>query len=251
MRFLPLQSLPPYVSDFIGPVQEKAYDLEKFFTNTTDTFLTITKLKDKHSELQQKRITWKTKQHLINSLEQDNTVLRKILGFRRRSYYRLIPAEVIARSAENWFAYLTINRGSSDGLRKNLPVINEEGLVGRIVEVGKDYSKVLTITAPQSRISIKDRQTGDLGIAIGRLHHPLQLKYINNTATITPNNTITTSGISDIFPKGILVGNVKKVRKEKYNVFQKVEVTPAVNFSKVRYVFIVVGRKKIVKKDEK
>ncbi|MFC1517343.1 rod shape-determining protein MreC [Candidatus Margulisiibacteriota bacterium] len=227
-------------------LQQKTVDLEKVLENSGDTFLTITKIKDKQADLKKEQLQWKTTQHIINSLEMDNRQLRKMLRLRTRSRYLLIPAEVIGRSPENWFSYLTLNRGSAAGLKKNLPVINEEGLVGKIVEVGPNYCKVLTITAPQSRISIMDLESRDLGIAQGRLHHPLKLNYIANTATVKKEDRIITSGISNIFPKGLLVGMITKVKKEKYNVFQKVEVSPAVNFSKLHYVFILTGRKRIV-----
>ncbi|MBU0581183.1 MAG: rod shape-determining protein MreC, partial [Candidatus Margulisbacteria bacterium] len=230
---LPLKSLPPYISSYVAFFQEKVFSFEKFLGNAGDTFLVIAKLKDKSAELQKEKLFWKTTTQLISSLEEDNNYLRKILRFQYRTPYTLIPAEIIARSPENWFSYFTLNQGKKTGVKLNQAVINEEGLVGKIIEVGDNYSKVLTITAPQSRVSIVAVNSGDLGLAQGYLHHPLKLNYIANNAEINPEDIIKTSGISNFFPKGIMVGKVIKVKKDKYQIFQKVDVEPAVNFSKL------------------
>lgn len=119
-------------------------------------------------------------------------------------------------------------------------MINEEGLVGRVFEVSQFSSKVLLINDPSSAVSIVDASTGDMAIASGNSIGPLTVKYMPAGAEIKAGDRIVTSGMSDIFPKGILVGTVKSFSKKDYDIFQKIEVSPAVNFSRLDKLFVVV-----------
>lgn len=219
--------------------------------NVRDTFLVIALKRETAHQQEGQYLLQKSKDQLLAALEYDNQQLRSMLYFKRLAPLTLVAAEVIARSPENWFMYMTLDRGTRDGIKVGQPVVNEEGLVGKIVEVGPDHSKLLAITAPQSKINVVDIRTGDQGIIVGRLHHPLIMNYVENTAQVTPGETIYTSGISTTFPKGIPVGIIKSVHKEKYNVFQRVEVIPIVRLSALQHVFIITEKKEKVLWPEK
>ncbi len=243
IKILPTSSLPSFVSGGIAALQQKETSLETFSINIKDTFLAVAKLNAKKQELAQKTLEQKSMEQLLSASEEDNKTLRNMLGFLRQAPQVLIPAEIIARSAENWFNYLTLNQGTSSGVRLGQAVINEAGVVGKIVEVGKNYSKVLTITAPQHKVNVYIKHSGTQGIAQGRLHHPLIMNYVENNADIVADDLVLTSGISTTFPKGLLIGTVKTARKSKYQVFQEVSVIPAVNFFNLHYVFILKEKK--------
>jgi rod shape-determining protein MreC len=183
----------------------------------------------------------KAKLVLADDLTRENNSLREAMGFRSRySGGRLIPAEIVGRTSSNWFEVIEINRGLADNVVPDTAVINHEGLVGRVFESTRFSSKVLLVTDPTSAISIIDPETGDMAIASGNTIGPLGIKYMPASADIKVNDRIITSGMSDIFPKGILVGTVKSVSKKDFDIFQKVDVQPAVNFSKLDKLFVVV-----------
>ncbi len=232
-------------------LQRSEQSVEEFLVNTYDTFLTISTLRDRQKELSQEQALLKSNEHLLASATYDNQQLKKMLGFERSTPLSLRAATVIARSAESWFASLTIDQGSEDGVQVNMPVICEQGLVGKVIRVEPHSSIVLSITAPQSKVNVTDKDTGDEGISVGRLHRPMLMQYVENTATIAEGDTIITSGISTLFPKGIPVGTVKSVRKDKYQVFQKVDITPSVTFGTLHYVFVVTEKKETVSWPEK
>ena len=241
---MPVRSLPPLLANYVIHWQEKGRELDKFLLNTRDTFLLIARLRDKNDILRQEQAQQRSFFQLLKALEIENAQLRKMLAFPRHAPYQLLPARVIALNTENWYSLLTIDRGQKDGVLKDQPVINEDGLVGKIAAVYPDHAQVLTVTSPQCKVSILDVDTGTLGVAIGRLHRPLQLNYVANTSRIDPLDRIITSGVSYTFPEGIMVGTVKSVKKEKYGMFQKVEVAPAVDFARLQYVFMIIGDKK-------
>jgi rod shape-determining protein MreC len=178
---------------------------------------------------------------ISEQLEAENKSLRNMLGFRSRYMAgRILPAEIIGRSASNWFEVIEINRGIGDNVLPDTAVINEEGLVGRVFEVSQFTAKVLLITDPTSAVSIVDANTGEMAIATGNSIGPLSIKYMPATADIKTGDKIYTSGMSDIFPKGIILGHVTSVSKKDHDIFQKIEVKPIVSFSKLDKLFVVV-----------
>ncbi len=183
---------------------------------------------------------YKAKIVLLDQSSRENEKLRGALSFRARSFVpRLLPAEMIARSGGSWFNLIEINRGSADNIAADSAVINDEGLVGRVFEVSKFSSKVLLITDPSSAVSVIDSETGDMGIAAGNSIGPLKVLYMSATASVKPGDRIVTSGMSEIFPKGVVVGSVGSVSKKDYDIFQKVSVKAAVNFSRIDKVFVI------------
>lgn len=192
------------------------------------------KLKTDVSELQSK-IT------VLDGLARENALLREALGFRSRFFGgRLVPAEIIGRSSSSWFEVIEVNRGLADNVAQDTAVVNSEGLVGRVYDVSRFTSKVLLLNDPTSAVSVIDARTGDMAIAAGNSIGPLSIKYMPANADIQVGDRIITSGMSEIFPKGILVGTVKSISKKDYDIFQKVDVNSAVNFSRMDKLFVVV-----------
>ena len=213
------------------------------YDNTAAGFGNIFNLRN--AEKENEKLTaelneYKAKSVMLDGLSYDNEKLRAAMSFRARSFVpRLLAAEVIGRSGSNWFSVIEINRGSLDNVIPDSAVLNEEGLVGRVFEVSQSSSKVMLITDPSSAVSALDPATGDMGIAAGNSVGPLKIQYMSATAAIKEGDKFTTSGMSDIFPKGIVIGTVRSTSKKDYDIFQKVDVDPAVNFSKLNKVFVI------------
>jgi len=192
------------------------------------------KLKTEISELQS-RIT------VLNGLERENTLLRQALSFKSRFFVgRLMAAEIVGRSSSSWFEVIEINRGSADNVVQDTAVVNAEGLVGRVFEVTHFTSKVLLLNDPTSAVSVIDDRSGDMAIASGNSIGPLSIKYMPANADIRAGDRIVTSGLSEIFPRGLMVGTVRSISKKDYDIFQKVDVDPSVNFSRLDKLFVVV-----------
>jgi rod shape-determining protein MreC len=219
------------------------YVFNGIYSNTTSFFGNIYSLRNAEKEnvkLSAELKEYKSRSVLLSDLSAENEKLRMALSFRARSFVpRLLPAEITGRSGSSWFNVVEINKGSDDNVSHDSAVLNEEGLVGRVFDVSKNSSKVLLITDPSSAISAVDSTTGDMGIAAGNSIGPLKVQYMSATAAIKEGDKIITSGMSDIFPKGIVIGTVRSVSKKDYDIFQKVDVNAAVNFSKLDKVFVV------------
>lgn len=182
----------------------------------------------------------KLKEKMLNDLTFENEKLRGFIGFKALSSYRLLGAEIIGRSPSNWFETIIINRGKKDGIIPDLPVIAADGIVGRIVETSAFSSKVLLITDPNSAVSGINQTSRDLGVVAGGAMKDLSMKYVSANANIKEGDAIVTSGMGEVFPKGIPIGRVSKVSMRDFDIFREVEIKPAVNFSSLERVFIII-----------
>ena len=133
-----------------------------------------------------------------------------------------------------------INRGRKDGVVQDAPVINENGVVGRAIDVTRASAKVLLISDPNSSIGGLNEKSRDLGVVVGGGLENLKMKYVVPSAKIEVGDVILTSGIGGIFPKGIPIGKVKKVQMRDYDIFKQVEIEPVVDFSKLEDLFVVI-----------
>jgi rod shape-determining protein MreC len=236
----PVRALGVIASDISFPFKYVFTGIYKNSTAGVRGFFRLKGIQKENETLKSELAEYKAKIVLLDDLSRENEKLRGALYFRSRSFIpRLLPAEIIARSGSSWFNMIEINRGSADNIAPDSAVINEEGLVGRVFEVSQFSSKVLLITDPSSAVSVLDAETGDMGIAAGNSIGPLKVLYMSATASVKEGEKIVTSGMSDIFPKGVTVGTVRSVSKKDYDIFQKVSINPAVNFSRLDKVFVI------------
>src|SRR5438874_10236827 len=178
----------------------------------------------------------------MRELEVENHDLRELLGLRQRSQLgSLLSVDVIARDPLGPVQALTVDRGTDDGMRPNLPVITWKGLVGRVVEVHPTSSKVLLITDVNSAVSVRiqdpaSRATGVIrGVGDGRL----LLQYVPRTDLLRMDDVVITSGIGGIFPSGVLVGRVLQVRQRDVEVFQEALVEPAADMRNLERLYVL------------
>lgn len=239
-RSRPLNALKRLAVNIIYPFKYLATGTYVNITRGTARFFFLRGVQAENERLKGELADYKTRVILMNQIGAENKRLRELIGFRTAyRVSRIVPVEMIARPATNWFGIIEINKGSRDGISADTAVVNEEGLVGRVLEVSDLSSKVLLITDPSSAVSVYDTETSDMGIANGDLMGPIKIKYLASNANVKPGDAIVTSGMSDTFPKGIIVGRVRSISKKDYDIFQKVDVVPSVNFSRLNKLFVV------------
>ena len=172
-----------------------------------------------------------------------NMRLRKLLLFKEEFRGSMVSAEVISEDPSSWFKTVILDKGSKDGIEKKMAVVTSEGMIGRVIEVSRSVSKVLLSTDHRSAIDVMVQRTRAKGILEGRVNQTCQLKYVSRADDVRMGDDIISSGLGGMFPKGLLLGRVSKIKREGSGLFQYVEVTPSVDFAKLEEVFIVVGDK--------
>jgi rod shape-determining protein MreC len=165
--------------------------------------------------------------------------LQRLLALRETSAAPLIAARVIGKDATNWFKTVLLDRGSGDGIRRNLPVITPDGLVGRVVEVTPTTAKVQLLTDPVSAAGGLLQRTRVTGIVVGSFAAGARVRYLPLMADVAVGDEVVTSGMGGVFPKGIPVGRITAVERKSGALFQEAALRPAVDLSRLEEAFVL------------
>ncbi len=190
----------------------------------------------------------------IQELKKENTELRDILGAKESlRAYDPIPATVVSRNPDKWQEIFTINKGEQDGVSKNMPVVTKQGLIGKIKSSSQFYSTVQLLTADDktNRVSAKIAGLSNVyGLIEGydQERKELLLKAVPIKVTVSNGTKILTSGLGDVFPEGLLIGEVSEVILDEFGLTKTVYVKPAADFYTIDEV--IVARKKMVQKNQ-
>ncbi len=169
----------------------------------------------------------------------ENIRLRKLLKLKENLKPPTITAQIIGRDPSIWFRTLTIDQGSSQGIKKGMPVVTVEGVVGQILETSPNTSKILLAHDPNSAVDALIQKNRVQGILKGTGDQRYDLLYILKNADVEKGDLIVTSGLGGSFPKGVPLGTVSSVVKNRRGMFQQIEITPAVNFNQLEYLIII------------
>ncbi|MBN2438385.1 MAG: rod shape-determining protein MreC [Deltaproteobacteria bacterium] len=166
--------------------------------------------------------------------------LRKLLNLAESPPNRTVAARVVDHSRTSLFKMILINKGTADGLRVGLPVLSEQGVVGRIIETAWHASQVLLLTDENSNIDALIQRSRAQGILQGAGAAGCNLKYVSRVETVQAGDVVLSSGLAGVFPKGLLLGVVTGVSRSGEGLFQKIHVAPAVDFGKVEEVIALI-----------
>ncbi|MDD4364036.1 MAG: rod shape-determining protein MreC, partial [Atribacterota bacterium] len=154
--------------------------------------------------------------------------------------YEMMVANIVGREPANWFHSITIDRGINDEVENDMGVANYKGLVGKIVETKQNNSQVLLLIDQGCSVGAMVQRTREIGVIKGGPDTSYcYLDYISHDADIKINDIVVTSGMGSTIPKGIPIGQVVAIQKEKHDLFQRILVKPEVDFNKLEEVFIV------------
>jgi len=181
----------------------------------------------------------------IIELQQENSeleVLSALLDFARtHSDNEYITAAVIGRDISPFLHYVIINRGSDDGLRRGMPVVSSQGLVGRVAAVTADGARVQLITDPDTAINVRIQPSGAEGLLQGSITGDLTIEAVAQDAKINNGDLVLTSGLGGNYPPDMLIGQISGVRQRPVELFQTASVEPVVDFSQLEIVLVIVN----------
>lgn len=196
-------------------------------------------LREENRALRQKIDLLTRKLEEAKAAYDENNKLKTLLNFRKTLSYTTIPAQVIGRDPTNWSNSIIIDKGLTSGVRQNRAAISMKGLVGRVLEVGRNSSKILLITDPNSKVGVLIQKNRQGGILIGRPDGRCKMIYIALDSDVAPGDKIITAGFGSIFPKDVLVGEVVKVGREPGRLYKYAIVKTQEDLSKLEEVLCI------------
>lgn len=240
-----LNSTEAFFRELLAPVQgavmKAASKVDSFF-NAAFSFM---KLRSENERLKKVIEDLKEENAVLKEYREENIRLKRLLDLKEtlNEHYSLTAARVIGRNPENWYSTLTIDKGFRDGIRKNMPVISDRGLVGRIASVSANTSEVLLITDREGAVAAMIQQTRTPGVVegLGPNTDELQLIHLPYDAPVGKNQVVITSGLGGVFPKGLRIGYVKGVYPEANGLMKRAVIEPFVDFDRLEEVMIITG----------
>lgn len=169
----------------------------------------------------------------------ENKRLRELLSIKEHEHRYVTSARIIARSTDQWSNTLVLDKGTSDGIAKDMIAITDKGLVGKISGVSGSCSYLLLLSDINFSVSSRIQESRTEGIISGTGFRKCHLKYIPYEEEVKEGNIVITSGLDLLFPQGIPIGYVSKVNKKGIGFFQDIEVFPFVDNKKIEVVAII------------
>ncbi len=170
----------------------------------------------------------------------ETEILSALVDFSRanpESSYK--AASVIGRDPSPFLHYVIINRGSNEGIQRGMPVVTNEGLVGRVDAVIADAARVQLITDPVSSVNVHLKNANTDAVLVGSVTGDVSVDLISQDATINPGDLILTSGLGGGYPPDLIVGQVVNIRKLPAELFQQATVQSAVDFTRLQIVLVI------------
>ena len=175
-----------------------------------------------------------------NEVYQENIRLKNLLSFKQKSAYKVIVAGIIGRSPDNWSSVVIINKGRFNGIKRGMVVITYLGLAGRVIETQETSSQIMLINDPNISVSAIDQRSRWEGLVQGTLGGSLVMRYLSRESDIRAGDKIITSGLTGIYPKGLLIGSVVEIGEEFSGLSRYAIIKPAVNLSSIEEALIII-----------
>ena len=207
----------------------------------------LRQLKKEYNELVVKLENYEQMQRSNADIRKENERLKEQLDFATSLVEKNIPSQIISRNLDNAYSYITIDKGSVHGIKKNMPVLafqnGNKGLVGKIIQVGTFTSQVIPIYNIDNIVSARIQNSRDLGLVkgLGSQDQPLVLEYIRKRVIdeLSFGDVIVTSGENNNYMKDIPIGTISKITVLDYNSSLKIELTPMIDFARLENVVVV------------
>jgi len=179
----------------------------------------------------------------LKEAQNENIRLREILNFQEKMKLESVIARVIAKDVSTEFRAVRLNRGENAGIKKGMAVITYEGVVGRVLRTTATTADVVTILDLLSAVDAVGERSRARGVVEGLTDELCQMKFTLRTDDIQAGDFLLSSGLGGIYPRGVAVGTVSKVKKKQFGISQEIEVKPAVDFTKLDEVMVVLDQK--------
>lgn len=230
----------------VSPFLSTGSGLKKQITSVSSGLQTLEEVERDNNSLKVENRSLKATNQALRDVEHEVNRLRRALDYRERSLFRLVPAEIVTRDSSTWWRTITINRGKNDQIEPDMPVVTDEGVVGKTATVGDNISVVLLLSDENCKVACTVEGTREQGIVSGErvtgsVTPMLDLNFLSKQANLSPGAKIYTSGVGGVFPSGLLVGVVQSYRVRELD--GQARITPAVDLSHLEDVFVVTGRK--------
>jgi rod shape-determining protein MreC len=228
------------VMEAASPVEKGIHSTSRGIKEVWDRYLFLVGLESENRNLRKKIAELQNEINSYREMYYEVGRLKKLLSLEETIIYSAVAARVISHERSSLFKTIIIDKGTDEGLNESLPVVTHQGIVGRVIESSWNVSRVLLVTDYNSNIDALVQGSRAQGIMQGGGQQLARLKYVQRTDEVKAGDTVVTSGLGGIFPKGLVLGTVVVAEKGEKGLFQSVEVAPTVDFTKLEEVLVLI-----------
>lgn len=239
------------VSTVVSPLQKIVYNINSRVKETVDFFLNFSEVKLKNEELKKKNTKLANELIEYESLKDEVERLREALNFTEsKNNYKYVGVNIIGYSGNSLSDGYIIDKGSNDGIDKNMVVVSSKGLVGKVTKVASNFAIVQSILNENIAVAVMDQQTREAtgvlqGLSDKKDNNMTVVYNLPISSDVKEGDIIITSGLGKIYPKEIPVGTVVSVEEDNVRVMKSAVVEPFVNFNEVEELFVVIPNSNI------
>ena len=239
------------VSTVVSPLQKIVYNINSRVKETVDFFLNFSEVKLENEELKKKNTKLANELIEYESLKDEVERLREALNFTEsKNNYKYVGVNIIGYSGNSLSDGYIIDKGSNDGIDKNMVVVSSKGLVGKVTKVASSFAIVQSILNENIAVAVMDQQTREAtgvlqGLSDKKDNNMTVVYNLPISSDVKEGDIIITSGLGKIYPKEIPVGTVVSVEEDNVRVMKSAVVEPFVNFNEVEELFVVIPNSNI------
>jgi rod shape-determining protein MreC len=231
----------------ISPFLKTGSSMDKKYREYSEGLKTLERLEEENKRLRIVNKELAATNQTLRGIEAEKNRLRNALGYSERAVFKLMPAQIIARDPGTWYNQIVIDRGTADEIREDMPVLTEEGLVGKTTVVSAHSAIVVLIADESCKVAASVEGTREQGIVKGERTSNnstpvISLNFISKSANLKNGMKIYSSGVGGVFPGGVLIGAVRDFKVRELDGFAN--VVPAVDLTTLQDVFVVVSKDK-------
>lgn len=231
--------------EVLATLQSGVGRVYKTVANGVDSLLRLTSLTQENESLRVEVEQLRAERMELLEAQRENEELRCILQLTRDSRSQVVVAEVIARTPNNWFNTLTLGKGAAHGLAKGMAVVTPQGVVGHIRSVTSHTAEVLLILDQRSALGARIHRTSEVVLVEGlggSGDGKALVKPLSRETDIRKGDLVITSGLSEIYPKGLTVGVVEQTMEGQYGLTRYGVLKPTVDFGRLEWVVVLSRR---------
>jgi rod shape-determining protein MreC len=234
------------VGSLLAPVQNALYSATDATADFFSRMFSGADLRTENIALEARVAELESQLQDYEETKMENERLGKLLNFSTQTdELDFVTARVIGKPLGHWFNVIILNVGVADGVEVDMPVVNGDGLVGRVVAVGAGFCRVITIVDSSSGVAAFVERTRDNGMLSGTISTGdetdalLTMGYLPLDADLIPGDTVMTSGLSGVFPKGIVIGDIVEVSQSSDGMKNEAAIMPRVDFDHLEEVMVI------------
>lgn len=232
----------------VSPVQKVFYSVGQTFSNSFESILNISKIREENNQLKENMYRLQEENLELKYLVNNSQALTNEFEMLKSIDYSFIRSQIISRDTVNWFGRFTVDKGKNDNIKVDDIVIQaiktddemiRVGLIGKITDVGPNWSKVVAINDVNSSVSIKILRTNETGVVSGTIEGETDGYMFKQTEDINIGDQVMTSGLGEVYIPNLYIGEISNIEKTSDFLTEKITVDPAVDFEKLFGVYII------------